>query len=347
METVEYIIAGAGYAGVFMAHQLIKENKTFKIFYDGTESASQISAGVCNPVILKRFNTFWKSKEQVAYLDHVFSEIQSYTGTNYLVRENVVRIFHNDEEKKQWLKRSQNEDLQDYLDPDFIKLGCVDNANGAGLVNHSCRINVGRFFTDMLNYLREHHYMVEEKLDYQSIDLINNQYKNLFFSKIIFCEGIASNDNPFFNTVPVQPNKGHCLRIKLAGEVDPFTIKKKHFLFDLAGTDYYYGGTYDRFDKSSDINSDSVDELRSGLQEIYKGHFVMQEVKTAFRATVADRRPILGSHRQYKNLFIFNGLGARGVYNGSYFSKVLFDYLEKDGELDPEIDVKRFYNDNN
>ena len=53
-----------------------------------------------------------------------------------------------------------------------------------------------------------------------------------------------------------------------------------------------------------------------------------------------------GSHRQYKNLFIFNGLGARGVYNGSYFSKVLFDYLEKGGELDPEIDVKRFYNDN-
>ena len=63
----------------------------------------------------------------------------------------------------------------------------------------------------------------------------------------------------------------------------------------------------------------------------------------AFRATVDDRRPILGTHSEFKNLHIFNGLGARGVLNGTYFSKVMVDYLESEIELDSEIDVKRFY----
>ncbi|UQB68600.1 NAD(P)/FAD-dependent oxidoreductase [Epilithonimonas zeae] len=343
MEHVDYIIVGAGYAGVFFAHQLIKEKKSFKIFYDENISASQISAGVCNPVILKRFNTFWKSQQQIDYLNVIFKEIEAYTSKNYLIDENVVRIFHNDSEKVQWTKNSQKEDLRSYLNPDFIKLVSVENSFGAGKVNQSCRIDVSSFFTDILNYLEDNNYLIKEKFDHQLIDTANNSYKNFTFKNLIFCEGIASNTNPFFSNVPIQPNKGHCLKVKLNKVPDSYIIKKKHFLFNLQNDDYYYGGTYDRFDKTNNINDESVEELKSGLQEIYKNDFEIQDINVAFRATVADRRPILGRHQKYQNFYIFNGLGARGVYNGSYFSKVLFDFIENNLNLESEIDVKRFY----
>jgi len=343
MEQVDYIIVGAGYAGVFFAHQLIKEKKSFKIFYDENISASQISAGVCNPVILKRFNTFWKSHEQINYLDIIFKEIEIYTSKNYLIDENVVRIFHNDSEKVQWTKNSHKEDLKSYLNPDFIKLKSVENPFEAGKVNQSCRIDVSNFFTDMLNYLEDDNYLVKEKFDHQLVDVTNNSYKNIIFKNIIFCEGIASNNNPFFSNIPIQPNKGHCLKVKLNKVPDSYIIKKKHFLFNLQNDDYYYGGTYDRFDMTDNINDESVEELKSGLQAIYKNEFEIQDINVAFRATVADRRPILGRHQEHKNFYIFNGLGARGVYNGSYFSKVLFDFIENNLNLESEIDVKRFY----
>jgi hypothetical protein len=343
MEQVDYIIVGAGYAGVFFAHQLIKEKKTFKIFYDDNISASRISAGVCNPVILKRFNTFWKSQEQIDYLDVIFREIETYTSKNYLIDENVVRIFHNDSEKVQWTKNSQKEDLKFYLDQDFIKFESVENPFEAGKVNQSRRIDVSNFFIDMLNYLKDNNYLIKEKFYHQIIDTTNNLYKNITFKNLIFCEGIASNTNPFFSNIPIQPNKGHCLKVKLKEKAESYIIKKKHFLFNLQDDEYYYGGTYDRLDMTNNINDESVEELKSGLQAIYKNDFEIQEVNVAFRATVADRRPILGRHQEHQNLYIFNGLGARGVYNGSYFSKVLFDYLENNIELDSEVDVKRFY----
>jgi len=343
MEHVDYIIVGAGYAGVFFAHQLIKEKKTFKIFYDDNISASQVSAGVCNPVILKRFNTFWKSQEQIDYLNVIFKEIEAYTFKNYLINENVVRIFHNESEKVQWTKNSQKEDLKSYLDPDFIELKSVNNAFEAGKVNQSCRVDVTAFFSDMFNYLDENKYLIKEKFDHQLIDITNNSYNNISFKNIIFCEGVATNNNPFFSNIPIQPNKGHCLKITLNEVPDSYIIKKKHFLFNLRNDLYYYGGTYDRFDKTNNINDESVEELKSGLMEIYKNKFEIRDVNVAFRATVADRRPILGRHQEHHNFYIFNGLGARGVYNGSYFSKVLFDFIENNLNLESEIDVKRFY----
>lgn len=343
MTNVDYIIVGGGFAGFFLAHQLQKNDNSFVIFNGDQISGSHISAGVCNPVILKRFSTFWKSKEQMDYLETIFSEIESYTSRNYIINEPVARIFHDESEKIQWIKNSNKENLQPFLDNDFIKLKTIENPLECGIVKNSCRIDVEKFFKDLYKYFDDKSLIINENFDHNSIDLESLTYKNFQFKKIVFCEGIHTKHNPFFKTIPVLPNKGHCLEVKIDQEIDPYIIKKKHFLFSLSDNRYYYGGTYDRFDQSEDIDPEFVEELETGLQAFYKGQYSITKVKTAFRATVDDRRPILGTHPQLKNLHIFNGLGARGVLNGSYFSKVMFDYLENQAYIDPEIDVKRFY----
>lgn len=343
MSQVDYIIVGAGFAGFFLAHQLQKRNKSFVLFNGHQTSGSHISAGVCNPVILKRFSTFWKSKEQMDYLETIFSEIEKYTGMNYIINEPVARIFHDESEKTQWLKNSLKEDLRPFLDNNFIKLKSVENPLESGIVKNSCRIDVENFFKDLYNYFNEKNLIINESFDHKSIDTKNSTYKDCKFGSIVFCEGIHVKDNPYFNTIPVLPNKGHCLEVKIDQAIDPYIIKKKHFLFSLSDNRYYYGGTYDRFDQSEDIDPEFIAELETGLKAFYKDDYLITKVKTAFRATVDDRRPILGTHPEFKNLHIFNGLGARGVLNGTYFSEVMLDYLENKVQLDFEIDVKRFY----
>ncbi|WP_379965377.1 NAD(P)/FAD-dependent oxidoreductase [Epilithonimonas sp. UC225_85] len=343
MDQIDYIIVGGGFAGFFLAHHLQKNNKSFVLFNGQQISGSHISAGVCNPVILKRFSTFWKSKEQMDYLETIFSDIETYTGNNYIINEPVARIFHDKAEKVQWRKNSLKEDLEPFLDNDFINLNGVENPLESGIVKNSCRIDVENFFKDMFDHFDTTGNLINESFDHNSIDIENSIYKNFKFKGIVFCEGIHTKDNPYFNTIPVLPNKGHCLEVKIEQALDPFIIKKKHFLFSLSDNRFYYGGTYDRFDRTEEIDPEFIEELETGLKAFYKGNYSITKIKTAFRATVDDRRPILGSHPEFHNLKIFNGLGARGVLNGTYFSKVMFDYLENQIDLDPEIDVKRFY----
>ena len=340
MKNVDYIIVGDGYAALFFAHQLIKNNKSFYLFSEGKKGASMVSAGIINPAVLKRFTTFWLAQEQIDSLKKTLSEIEGYTHKNYLIEKPILRVFHDEKEKELWLKKSNE---ISFLSNDFIKINSIKNPFGCGKVNHSARLNVRDFFTDLMNYLEQNSHLIKEKFDYNLVNTENSTYKDIQFKNIIFAEGMAVKENPYFSEIPVEANKGHHLEVKLSEKIeDDFTIKKKHFIFPLNENTYYYGGTYDREQTHHKIDDSAVEKLTNALAEFYPNDFEVTQVKFGFRPTVKDRRPIVGAHSEFKNFYVFNGLGARGILNGNYFAINLYNHLENGEEIHPEVDVKRF-----
>ena len=340
MKNVDYIIVGDGYAALFFAHQLIKNNKSFYLFSEGKKSASFVSAGIINPAVLKRFTTFWLAQEQIDSLKKTLSEIEGYTHKNYLIEKPILRVFHDEKEKELWLKKSNE---ISFLSNDFIKINSIKNPFGCGKVNHSARLNVRDFFTDLMNYLEQNSHLIKEKFDYNLVNTENSTYKDIQFKNIIFAEGMAVKENPYFSEIPVEANKGHHLEVKISEKIeDDFTIKKKHFIFPLNENTYYYGGTYDREQTHHKIDDSAVEKLTNALAEFYPNDFEVTQVKFGFRPTVKDRRPIVGAHSEFKNFYVFNGLGARGILNGNYFAINLYNHLENGEEIHPEVDLKRF-----
>lgn len=340
MKNVDYIIVGDGYAALFFAHQLIKNNKSFYLFSEGKKSASFVSAGIINPAVLKRFTTFWLAQEQIDSLKKTLSEIEGYTHKNYLIEKPILRVFHDEKEKELWLKKSNE---ISFLSNDFIKINSIKNPCGCGKVNHSARLNVRDFFTDLMNYLEQNSHLIKEKFDYNLVKTENSTYKDIQFKNIIFAEGMAVKENPYFSEIPVEANKGHHLEVKISEKIEEdFTIKKKHFIFPLNENTYYYGGTYDREQTHHKIDDSAVEKLINALAEFYPNDFEVTQVKFGFRPTVKDRRPIVGAHSEFKNFYVFNGLGARGILNGNYFAINLYNHLENGEEIHPEVDLKRF-----
>ncbi|WP_027380004.1 NAD(P)/FAD-dependent oxidoreductase [Chryseobacterium daeguense] len=343
MENVDYIIVGDGYAALFFAHQLVKNNKSFIVFSEGRKSASQVSAGIINPVVLKKFTTFWKAQEQIDFLKETLQEIESYTGKNYLIHASIRRIFHDENEQKLWIKKSENNEHVHFLDKKFDHLEVVKNDFNSGKVNQSARLDVNGFFTGLFNFLEKKSQIIKEKFDYDQIDLSQSTYRNLKFNNIIFCEGMGVKNNPYFSEIAVVPNKGHHIKVKLSKPIpENITIKKKHFLFPTNEELYFYGGTYDREQLHQHIDDSAVEQLVKGLSEFYPYDFEVKEVNFGFRPTVKDRRPIIGRHPEHGNLYVFNGLGARGILNGCYFSKSLYDFIENDIALHEEVSLTRF-----
>ncbi|WP_100076802.1 NAD(P)/FAD-dependent oxidoreductase [Chryseobacterium camelliae] len=343
MEYVDYIIVGDGYAALFFAHQLIKNQKSFRIFSEGNKSASQVSAGMINPVVLKKFTTFWKAQEQIDFLKSSLSEIEAYTGKNYMIDAPIHRIFHDENEQQLWLRKAETEELSYFLDRDFRYLDVLNNPYGTGKVNRSARLDVKGFFNDLFTFFEERSYLIKEKFIYEQLDALDSSYKGINFKHIIFCEGMGVKNNPYFSEIPVSPNKGHHIKVKLSKPLpDDITVKKKHFLFPVDEDRYFYGGTYDREQLHHHIDETAVQQLKNGLSEFYPFDFEIDETHFGFRPTVKDRRPIIGRHEDHKNLYVFNGLGARGILNGCYFSASLYDLIEKGIPLPEEIDLLRF-----
>lgn len=343
MKYVDYIIVGDGYAALFFAHQLIKNQKSFRIFSEGNKSASQVSAGMINPVVLKKFTTFWKAQEQIDFLKSSLSEIEAYTGKNYLIDAPIHRIFHDESEQQLWLRKAETEELSYFLDRDFRYLDVLNNPYGTGKVNRSARLDVKGFFNDLFTFFEERSYLIKEKFIYEQLDPLDSSYKGISFKHIIFCEGMGVKNNPYFSEIPVNPNKGHHIKVKLSKPLPhDITVKKKHFLFPVDEDRYFYGGTYDREQLHHHIDETAVQQLKNGLSEFYPFDFEIYETHFGFRPTVKDRRPIIGRHEDHKNLYVFNGLGARGILNGCYFSASLYNLIENGIPLPEEIDLLRF-----
>ena len=108
----------------------------------------------------------------------------------------------------------------------------------------------------------------------------------------------------------------------------------------------YWVGSTNSWDLPDDLPSENAKkELLQSLREILKIPFKVVEHKAAFRPTVRDRRPLLGRHPEFSNLFIFNGLGTKGASLGPFFAKKMSAYLVENAPLDAEVDVERFKRD--
>ena len=169
-------------------------------------------------------------------------------------------------------------------------------------------------------------------------------YKSIYAQKIIFCEGHRLTNNPFFNYLPLMRTKGELITVKLDGlNVEEF-IRSNITLLPLGNDVYKVGATFNWDDKDEVCSVKAREELLYKLKELVNINPVVINQYAGLRPTVKDRRALLGSHPNHENIFVFNGLGTRGLLLSPYLALQLIEFMEKDVPLDPEVDIKRYKN---
>ena len=70
--------------------------------------------------------------------------------------------------------------------------------------------------------------------------------------------------------------------------------------------------------------------------------FKVVDQKAGVRPTTKDRRPLIGKHPTLENMYIFNGLGSKGVMLAPFLSTQLIDSILTGSKIDPEADISRY-----
>ena len=71
--------------------------------------------------------------------------------------------------------------------------------------------------------------------------------------------------------------------------------------------------------------------------------YEVNEQTVGMRPTVADRRPIMGEHPEYKGLFIFNGLGTKVYMLAPLLSLEMAQFMLEGTTLHKEVVFSRVY----
>jgi glycine oxidase len=344
----DFIIVGKGLAAAVMAHTLHQRKLSFKIVGNSDlSSCSLVAAGIWNPVVFKRMNSSWKAEVLIPKLKTFYSECEALLQTKFLFDRPIIKLFSEEREQNLWLGKSKNE-LAEFLNVPEADTNSIDLINcqteaGFGKVNQSGYLNTAHFINATMFHFKG--LILNETFEYAALKSERGKfvYKTIEANNIIFCEGHLIKNNPYFNWLPMKPVKGELLEIKASDLIlEKHILNKNGFLFKSQNGTFKVGATYVWEDLNELPTEAGKQELVEKLKHMIGVSYSIEKQMAGIRPASSDRRPLVGAHPDFKNLFVFNGLGAKGVMLAPYCAENFINFYFQKEKLNIEVDIKRF-----
>ncbi len=342
----DFIIVGAGLAGLMFAEKALREGRTFIIFEDESQHSSSVAAGVYNPVSLKRLSGISDAQQQLDTMHGYLQSIASRLNQHFDNPTPLLRRFASIEEQNNWFHACEKPSLNAFLSDRLVSesFDGIISPFGFGLVKHTGWVNTRKLLADFRNYLASQQVLIKEAFVHSELVFTPQlvSYREIDARHIVFAEGFGMSRNPFFNRLPLNGTKGEVLVIEAPGIRADAIVKADVFLVPLGNYTYRVGATYNWSDKSSVPTNEGRAELEQKLRQLIDCDFKIISHEAGIRPTTKDRKPLLGTHPHFPALHLLNGLGTRGVMLGPAMANLLYDHIESRRQLPREVDINRF-----
>jgi hypothetical protein len=215
---------------------------------------------------------------------------------------------------------------------------------GTGAIDKCYWMDLNKMISKWQAYLMANNHFVNSHFDYKDIILKENTvvWKNIEATKIIFCDGTQSMQNPYFNTLPFAPNKGEALIIKVPGLSDKHIYKNSVSVVPWKDNLFWVGSSYEWSFKDESPTPSFKEKMIQSLNQFMELPYEVIDHITGIRPANTQRRPFVGAHPLYPQLAICNGMGTKGCSLAPYFTYQLMENLEIGKPIEAEADVKRF-----
>jgi glycine oxidase len=344
---VDYLIVGCGLAGIAFAETCLQNNKTILVFDNNSQTSSTVAAGLYNPVILKRFSGLQNAQSQIDLLNVFYKSIENKLKVIVDYKIPILRKFFSIEEQNNWFSASDKPELTPFLSLDLIKesFSGIDSPFNFGEVLQTGYVDTAFLLKSYHDYLLKNDLLFNESFDYDKLEINSNflNYYDIKCKHIIFAEGFGIHSNPFFNNLPLDGTKGELFIIKAPNLKLDVIVNTSVYILPLGDKLFKVGATYNWSDKTNIPSEEGKQELIERIKEILNCDFEIIEHYAGVRPTVKDRKALIGTHFEYKNIHILNGMGTRGVMLAPTLSKNLFDNIEHNIPIDLSINIERFY----
>ncbi len=343
----KYLIVGQGLAGTLLAFSLLEKGEQVLIADDYNHaSASQVAAGMWNPVTFKRLAASWLAKEMLEEMNVTFRKLEEKLQTSFFHALPVARIFNSIQDANFWDEKSDHPEVGRFLSARSNKSvqENFDSPFGNSEVNECGWLNVPLFREVSKNYFIQHGNFIEDAVNESEVEFLESSvvWKGRAFDKLILCNGIGVNQWKGLESLDLIPNHGQVLDLKIENlEIDA-VVNFGQFLLPFGNEKFRLGATYNWNEVPDEPTEEAKELLLSELTQRMDKTVVVESHKTGFRPTTRDRRPIIGFAKENERLGVFGGLGSKGVLLAPYFSKLFSAVLTEGAPIPKEVSTARF-----
>jgi len=343
----KYLIVGQGLAGTLLAFSLLEKGEEVLVADDyNHNSASQVAAGMWNPVTFKRLAASWLAKEMLEEMNETFRKLEEKLQENFFHTLAVSRIFNSVQDANFWDEKSDHPEVGKYLSARSNK-SIQENfvaPFGNSEVNECGWLNVPKFREASKNYFIEKGVFIQEAVEESEVEFQENElrWKDRVFNKIIICTGIGVNKWKGLEDLDLIPNHGQVLDLHIEDlELDAIA-NFGQFLLPYGNGKFRLGATYDWNEVPDEPTQEAREFLLSELMARLNKEIVVEDQRTGYRPTTRDRRPIVGFAKGNNTLGVFGGLGSKGVLLAPYFAHLFAAVLTEGASIPKEVIASRF-----
>jgi glycine/D-amino acid oxidase-like deaminating enzyme len=347
MQETEYLIIGQGISGTWLSYYLRQEQKSFLVIDNNDPfSPSRIAAGIINPVTGRRHVTVWMAEEILPFAWEAYTKLGTELGISAISHKNIIDFFPSPQMRESFTGRVEEKGPWLYTYPEQNHFNHLFNYDfGCGEIRPVYVVHLETLLPQWREHLLSRQQLREENFDILQVRSKGEKvlYKDIVADKIIFCDGAAGSQNPYFRLLPFAPNKGEALIVNIPGLPDHNIYKKGMMLAPLSKPgEWWIGSNYEwEFDdpRPSPGFRQHTEFL---LNEWLKIPFRIETHLAGIRPATLERRPFIGMHPQHPQIGIFNGMGTKGCSLAPFFAKELADHLIYNQPITIDADVKRF-----
>jgi glycine/D-amino acid oxidase-like deaminating enzyme len=344
MRKVDYLIIGQGIAGTMLSWFLLQEGKEVIVIDDAKpNSASRVAAGIINPVSGRRFEPAWMYDTIYPYAKATYLQLSALLQVPVFTTRQIWSVFPSAQLQTAFLQKTTNSVYTQV--PSSLRYETfLDQPFGAAIIE-GATVNLGSLLPAYRNYLQSLLALLPEHFELTKLEVSEQgvKYGNLQADKIIFCDGVATTRNPYFERLKFLPNKGEVLLVEIPGLETQDIIKKSITLVPQDNGLFWAGSSFVWDYPDDQPTAAQREALEKSLNQLLKVPYAVKGQLAAVRPSGNDRRPIIGFHPAHPAIGIFNGLGTKGCSLAPYMANHFKDVLAKKADLMPEVDLIRYF----
>ena len=342
---VDYLIIGQGLVGTWLSYYVLQAGKTCMVVNDShTAAASQVASGVINPVTGRRIVQTWMIDTFLPFALKAYTDLGAQLNV-YIVKEASVVLIHPSlqmQESFEYRYEHENVYLQKNNASDFES--CMYTPFGTGQINQTIWIDLNLMITGWRQQLINNTQYIDAKFDIADLQITNEgvSWNEIQANQILFCDGIASMENPYFKMLPFAPNKGEALIVEIKDLPNQAIYKNNMTIVPWKDQLFWVGSNYEWEFKDANPSMDFRNKMETALRQLLKIPFNVVDHIAGIRPANQERGPFVGLHPSYPAIGICNGMGTKGCSLAPYFAHQLIAHCEQGSPIHPEASLERF-----
>lgn len=348
MSSTDVLVAGQGIAGTLLARELLNRGLEVLIADSNiSPSSSQVAGGLVHPIVPRTGGLTWRAEALFPAVNHYYHAIEEETGHGFFHAMPMAFVADSEQDKRHWKKAAEKLgshwlEWHDALPEMPLRSGALTRQSGrldvAGLCTHYRQqwMAQGRYLQQALPW---------EELRYEQGYW---HWGKIRARMLVLCTGAFAQGRKPVEVLPFHLTRGELLSLRVSNpqQMPSYMVKKKVFVIPLGEGVFRIGSTYDWNNLTPLPTEAGREMLLQQFRDLIPdaGSYEIIAHDSAIRPTVGRRRPFMGQHPEFPQLFICNGWGSKGASLAAVLIPELVSCMLHGTPVHRETDIAVYWN---